>query len=149
MRYGWLLISVMMVSTADAELYRWQDEHGRWQFSDKPPQSDSNPVQVEQLNLPSATETQSVRVESGAKRRKDSNDWLKKEQDAYQQKKDRRLKQEKQQRQQQKQQEACRAARDKYRSIQNSFYRASSPNALNKRRERLDKQKRRIKASCG
>ncbi|WP_419811421.1 DUF4124 domain-containing protein [Bacterioplanoides sp.] len=149
MRYGWLLISVMIVSIADAELYRWQDEHGRWQFSDKPPPSNANPAQVEQLNLPSAMETQSVRVESGSKRRKDSNDWLKKEQDAYQQKKDRRLKQEKQQRRQQKQQEACRAARDKYRSIQNSFYRASSPNTLNKRRERLDKQKRRIKASCG
>ena len=149
MRYGWLLIGAIMVSTADAEMYRWQDEHGRWQFSDKPPQLNSNPGQVEQLELPTATETQSVQVESGLRRQKDSNNWLKKEQDTYQQKKSRRLKQEKQQRQQQKQQEACRAARDKYRSIQNSFYRASSPNALNKRRERLKKQKRKIKESCG
>lgn len=147
MRYGWLLIGAIMVSTADAEMYRWQDEYGRWQFSDKPPAHTTITSPVEQVRVPAAQETQSVHIPHRPK--SSGSPWLTKERNAYRQKKSRRLKQEKQQRQQQRQEERCRAARDAYRSIQNSFYRASSPNALNKRRERLKKQKRKIKESCG
>ena len=32
-----LLIATLLPLTAGAEMYRWQDENGNWQFSDKPP----------------------------------------------------------------------------------------------------------------
>lgn len=42
-----LLLLLIPVLCA-AELYRWQDEHGRVHFSDKPPHNDAEEVQIRQ-----------------------------------------------------------------------------------------------------
>ena len=138
--YGTLLLAAY---PALAEVYQWRDSHGRLQFSDKPPAELTPNQAVEVRQLEPLPASQSVAPPAFH-----NSDWRAKEQQAYRNKKQRRLKQERLAKQAKKKKEACKKARSRYRTFQAKPYGSTSLEAIRKKRERRDKLKARMRRAC-
>ena len=50
MKVLWGALAILLVLTlmpiAEAQIYKWKDERGRWQFSDKPPADETKAKRV-------------------------------------------------------------------------------------------------------
>jgi len=142
-----LLVWLVLILPASAEIYQWKDEHGRIQFSDSPPKEKlgQNKPDVTQVELKPITEIQSVKPAKGLQ---GDSGWREREASAKARKKARRLEKEKLARKAEARKRRCKRARANYRSFQSRPYGSTDLNAIRTKRAKRDRLKQRMKDNC-
>ncbi|MCD8523984.1 MAG: DUF4124 domain-containing protein [Saccharospirillaceae bacterium] len=140
-----LLLLLLLNSLAvQADIYRWVDEQGRVQFSDRPPpQQPSETVELKPLNHYKQDET--GRNEAGTP---SGRDYRAEEQEDKARRKAQRLAQEREARQTQKRAAQCDKARYDLRMFSAQPYGSTSLEAMQRKRQRRDTLNERIKQYC-
>ncbi len=140
------LIALLLLNSlsALADIYRWVDEQGQVQFSDRPPsQQHAETVELEPLN----------RYEPDEARREgrsltEGRDYRAEEKADKARRKAQRLAQEKEQKQAQQRAAKCEKARYDLRLFSAKPYGSTSLEAMQKKRQRRDALNDRIKKYC-
>ncbi|WP_286717259.1 DUF4124 domain-containing protein [Thalassolituus sp. UBA2009] len=140
------LIGLMLLSSLSvrADIYRWVDEQGRLQFSDRPPAEEhAETVELKPLNQYDADE-----AEREGRSLTEGRDYRAEEKANKARRKAQRLAREKEQQQAQKRAAQCEKARYDLRMFSAKPYGSTSLEAMQKKRRRRDALNDKIKKYC-
>jgi len=143
---GLLLLNSL---SAQADIYRWVDDQGRVQFSDRPPsQQHAETVELEPLNQYEPDEAERDEAERDGRSLTEGRDYRAEEKAHKAKRKAQRLAQERAEKQAQQRAAKCDKARYDLRLFSAKPYGSTSLEAMQRKRQRRDALNDKIKKYC-
>jgi len=138
-RFHWAILLLIPVGVTGAEVYRWTDEQGQIHFSDKPVAEGAERLRVKPADTYSPVVPPALYP---------GRNYRQEALDSRAERREQRLRRERQQAQEEKRQRLCQKAREDLQRFNRQTYTSAGLSALQKRRERRDKLKSKIRDNC-